>query len=62
MVIRVNLELSTPGLSSTGSPLWAAPLAFIFICGEGDLKGGSPSGQEQVGGHVVTWGSCHGHT
>ena len=23
--------------------------------GKGDLRGGSPSGQEQVGGHVVTW-------
>ena len=39
MVIRVKLEPATPGLASTGSPPWAVPPAFIFMCGEGGLEG-----------------------
>ena len=38
-VIPVNLELSTPGLASTGSPPWAAPAAVISMCREGGLEG-----------------------
>ena len=61
-VIPVNLELATPGLAATGSPPRAVPVALISIWGKWDLRGGSPSGQEQVGGHMVTWGSYHDHT
>ena len=57
-----NLELATPGLATTGSPPWAVPAALISMWGKWDLRGGSPSGQEQVGGPVGTWWSCHGHT
>ena len=38
-VIPLKLELSTPGLASTGSPPWAAPAAIISMCGEGGLEG-----------------------
>ena len=38
------------------------PVALMSMCRKWDLRGGSPSAQEQVGGLVVTWGSCHRHT
>ena len=51
-----NLELATPGKAATGSPPWAAQMPSSKCACKWDLSGGSPSGQEQVGGHVLTWG------
>ena len=62
MVIPVNQKVATPGLATTESPPWQRQLPSSTCVGKWDLRGGSPSGQERVGGHVVTWGSCQGQT
>ena len=53
-VIPVNLELATPGLAATGALPGHHQLPSSSFAGKGDLRGGSPSGQEHVGRHVVT--------
>ena len=57
-----NLELATPGKAATGSPPWQRQVPSSPCAGNWDLRGRSPSEQKQVGGQVVTWGSCPGHT
>ena len=37
-----NLEQATPGKAATGSPPWAAPGAFISMCGKVGLEGTFP--------------------
>ena len=53
-------------LSQARPPLGAVPgqrqVPSSPCAGKWDLRGRSPSEQKQVGGHVVTWGSCQGHT
>ena len=56
MVIPVKLELATPGLAVTGALLGQCQLLSYPCAGKWDLRGGSPSGQEHVGGNVVTCG------
>ena len=54
-VIPVKLELATPGLASTGALPGQQQVPSSPCAGNWDLRG-SPSGQERVGGHVVTCG------
>ena len=56
MLIPVKLEQATPGLATTGALPGQCQVPTSPCAGKWDLRGGSPSGQEHVGGHVVTCG------
>ena len=56
MVIPVKVELATPGLATTGALPGQRQLPSSPCAGKWDLRGGSPSGQEHVGGHAVKCG------
>ena len=55
-VIPVKPELATPGLAATGALSGQGQLLSSPCAGKWDLRGGSLSGREHVGGHVVTCG------
>ena len=56
MLIPVKLEQATPGLATTGALPGQCQVPTSPCAGNWDLRGGSPSGQEHVFGHVVTCG------
>ena len=55
-VIPVKLELATTGLAATGAIPGQRQFPSSPCAGKWDLRRGSPSEQEHVGGHAVTCG------
>ena len=57
-------ELSLTFLPGITLPVWLIPKGSrrFSLLQPNSLVPISPSEQKQVGGHVVTWGSCQGHT